>query len=153
MKLNTDAGIRNDNSFVLGVVGRDSDGVVWVAAARRKSGKRSVLVAELMAMEEALRVAAEFGARQLIVESDSLTTVQAVQSGHNFRNEAAVVIQNIRGLALGFSEVRWSHVRRSGNAVAHFLASPCFGDIDVCFKDAIPLCISPVIVADSSENE
>ncbi|KAL2903862.1 putative phosphoenolpyruvate synthase regulatory protein [Bienertia sinuspersici] len=62
------------------------------------------------------------GFENLEVESDCLRVIRHLKKHCSFNSSFSLVISDIHEIAFLFSSVVWSHVKRSGNNVAHILA-------------------------------
>ena len=69
-----------------------------------------------------LQAAKEQGYRNVILESDSLQVVQALQKGVGGSSDFHLVLDDIFALIPEFESVKFSCVKRAGNSVAHALA-------------------------------
>ncbi|CAN7011778.1 unnamed protein product, partial [Brassica rapa subsp. trilocularis] len=81
----------------------------------------SALIAEALAIRQALRAAAFLGLLTLNVFSDSLVLISALSSGSDL-NEIAGILSDIRDFASLFDHLSFSHVSRTCNIVADSLA-------------------------------
>lgn len=150
IKINVDAGACRENETGIGVIARDAFGSVLAVVSTRVAGKRSVLHAELMAIEEGLRVAELLKARKVILESDCLFAVKALKKLVCYRNETAIIVNNLLIKVGKFPSFCWCHVKRKGNSVAHYLAKNRLCAAISHWFDAIPICIKNLISVDSS---
>lgn len=148
IKINVDAGMVGTRETGIGVVARDESGSVLAAVSMRKNGRWPTLTAELLAMEEGLAVAEKLGARKVVFESDCLAAIRALNKLDCFRNEAAVLVDSILNKAGDLLAVKWSHVRRSGNKIAHYLAKNLLSDVRSHWFEAIPICIQTLVSLD-----
>ena len=81
LKLNTDASIRsNSTSFSVGLVLRDHLGTFVAGKVDSLPGSYTVLEAETLAICEGLKWLMSMPYQKVSVESDSLLSVQAIQS-------------------------------------------------------------------------
>ena len=107
----------------IGVQITDGDGVV-LAEIAEGLGRTTNNVAEYTAAIEGLKKAAELGATQVLLRSDSqllihqLTGVYRVKTPHLVPLHSEVV-----RLARGFASIRFEHVRRERNTEADRLAN------------------------------
>lgn len=145
LKFNVDAGLRDAAMSGLGVIGRDEHGGVWAVAAKKRISDGPALLSEMMAIEEGLLLARSLGVKKVILESDCLLAIQALRGRQTYRNQMGVILQNIRCLAESFREVRWSHVKHSGNSVAHSLVALACNGRDLWCWNFAQLCISSII--------
>ncbi|XP_075659148.1 uncharacterized protein LOC142629034 [Castanea sativa] len=121
-KVNVD-GVSSDqeNHSSVGVAIRDCKGQVVAALSLPLQAYYSVELTEIFAIEQGVLLAQELQLPQVIVESDSLATIQAL-------NEKATestfghLIQGILRVCDSFESYHFKHLSRSYNAVAHELA-------------------------------
>ena len=76
---------------------------------------------EAIAVEEGVLLASERELNQVIIESDSLSVVHAVNTSSNI-GELGSIIQGITGLLRAFGSWKMKHLKREYNRVAHELA-------------------------------
>lgn len=79
VKINTDAGVLSDVGSGLGVVCRKEDGSVLGCEVIQATVRWEVRVAEAKAVLEGLHFARELGLSHIMVESDCLVLIQALQ--------------------------------------------------------------------------
>ncbi|XP_074274036.1 uncharacterized protein LOC141597469 [Silene latifolia] len=125
IKINSDAAVLNDDEIGLGVVGRDSEGMVVFIASRRCYARWTVEVAEAKAMLFGLEVARRLNVTCISLESDALNVVQAVRNSSFDRNSFGLCIRDICSFSLLFDLRETLHVKRGGNTVAHLVARLC----------------------------
>ena len=88
--------------------------------------KVTVLEAEDVGLEEALKWIQSLAAGQVVVESDSFTVVNALLRNTEYVSEVGSTIECCRYILCQRSDVKVQHVRRQANKVAHNIASlPC----------------------------
>ena len=75
------------------------------------------LITKAKAASKALQFAAELGFNRVILEGDCQVLIKALKEDVHFD-------------ARHFNELRYSHVKREGNKVAHFLAQYALGILD-----------------------
>ncbi|XP_073041771.1 uncharacterized protein [Primulina eburnea] len=106
----------------LGGVIRGNDGTMVIAFGLAIPKPDTVVMGELFAIREGLRLAKERGFHDICICSDSLLAVQAVTSPTSDLSYVGSCAQEIRCSCLDFTNATLSHVRRSANEVAHFLS-------------------------------
>ena len=90
----------------------------------RTLGRQTNNVAEYEALLDALRLAKELGAAELLVHSDSLLLVKQVAGEYRVKNAGLAVLKaKAIGLIAGFKAVKLVHVRRELNKDADRLAN------------------------------
>lgn len=127
VKHNVDAAFKmGETSCSLGLVVRDSMGTLVIGKTVCKSMVGSVLEAEAYAVLEGLRWLLTLAYNNVIIESDSLNTVRAIQKPYENVLEVGNILDacsNILKSRPGFSI---SFVKRQANRVAHLVAKlPC----------------------------
>lgn len=122
LKLNTDAACRSSGAVQVGVAARDRLGEVVFTAARRFDCAWSAPIAEAIGILFALSQALECSLVRVEVESDCLQVVNCLKHRDVPRNDLGKVIEDILILADAFNSVRWKHISRKGNMLAHHLA-------------------------------
>lgn len=61
--------------------------------------------------------------RKLEIEGDALTFIKKCQKKSMDRSEISAFISDIHHRVISFQEISFMHVRRSGNIIAHILAT------------------------------
>ncbi|GLT74663.1 hypothetical protein SLA2020_464490 [Shorea laevis] len=123
LKLNTDGSLdQNSGKATAGGLLRDCVGS-WIQGFSVTIGKVSILMAELWGCREGLKLCKELGVTHLIIEMDSQVAVNAICSGVDMDNHAAILVADIRKLLLGFTSSTVQHILREGNSAADFMAS------------------------------
>lgn len=127
MKVNVDAVvIENQNWFAVVMVGRNHLGQYIMGKTIKFAGKVSVVEAEATGILEALSWASEYITGPVIVESDSLISVQEVQQPKESLLEVGHVLQQCRDTLQGDDRLMLRFVRNKANRVAHCMARiPC----------------------------
>lgn len=121
MKLNVDASYNKEAKIgYAGILGRNEDGLV-VLGLTKKFPVSSPLLAEALAMREAVQVAANFGLPKIILESDCLSLIQVCMEQSQI-GEINAVVTDIIQLKRGFQQCGITWVYRSGNKSTHTLA-------------------------------
>lgn len=121
-KINTDTAIFASGGVGMGVIIRNSEGSIVAIASKRVSANWSPEVAEAMAGRFGLLVAKGQGLRNILLESDAQNFIYAVSKRTVIRNSLGLILEDVLGLASMFSSTLFSHVKRSGNTVAHHIA-------------------------------
>ncbi|XP_074267316.1 uncharacterized protein LOC141590642 [Silene latifolia] len=121
-KVNTDAGVMEGVGVGLGVVSRNSEGVVEWACVVQREICTEVAMAEAEAVLLGLKEARRMGTRRVIVESDSLEVVEDLTKKRCGRSELFVLYNEIRQLCSSFDFVVFKHVSRNLNLLAHSVA-------------------------------
>jgi ribonuclease HI len=122
LKLNTDASFfAGTNSASSGVIVRNYLGLV-VAGSARVFSAPSALVAEALAIRDALVLAYNLNFPHIVVESDSLIVVQCCR-GELVRGQITSIINDILTLKGNFIRCGFTWVAREGNKAANIVAS------------------------------
>ncbi|XP_021771684.1 uncharacterized protein LOC110735807 [Chenopodium quinoa] len=104
----------------LGVVAKDDSGSVLAAAV--KKGGVVVDVAEAAAVVFGLKVARRLGYEKVQVESDALNVVTGIKQKIAGCSPFFLMIDDVLALSLLFDSFAISHVKRTGNTLAHLVA-------------------------------
>ena len=89
------------------------------------------------------------GIRDCLFESDSLTVVNAMQRRTEVPASIVNVINGSLSQLYGFRDVKFSHVGRSGNKVAHTLAQFAKSVQDYyAWVEEVPVCIEGLVAQD-----
>lgn len=86
----------------------------------------SVDAAEAVAAVQALRFAKDMGFRQIELEGDSSTIISKLKTTSIDRSEIGPHIWEARILLTMFEKVKYQHIKREGNRVAHLIAKEGF---------------------------
>lgn len=121
-KLNTDAAVFKSHQIGCGGVVRDSVGEVVMATSKLMDGIVDPEVAEALSARHGMQTALEAGYSALILEVDCVKLFNYLKAGRSESSPFGRVVQDILNLAAHCSCIRYSHVRRQGNVVAHTLA-------------------------------
>ncbi|KAM6552804.1 hypothetical protein CsatB_013566 [Cannabis sativa] len=109
-------------SFGLGMVARNSDGLLLEGRMKYTSVQVDVAVAEAIGIREVLSWLKERQWPQVFIETDSLCVVQAFHSSIDMISLFGSVIQDCKMLFASFNNVVVSFVKRSANVVTHKFA-------------------------------
>lgn len=131
IKINVDAAIfTQSNAAGLGIVARNSAGEV---IAWRQRLVHSVLcpdTAETLVVLESVRMAVDFGWQEVIIESDCLSVINAINSMETCLTAAHHFVDEIKTLVSLFRCISFQHIFRLANNVAHELARQVVRDLD-----------------------
>ncbi|KAK9010079.1 hypothetical protein V6N11_036596 [Hibiscus sabdariffa] len=106
----------------VGVVVRDSNGLVLGSCFIPSGNISSLFAAEALAVIHGLRFALELGCMHVVLESDSLTTISKLKSGVDDCSLLRPYIADAQSMAQAFYSCHFSFTPRNGNEVAHCLA-------------------------------
>ncbi|BFG29433.1 hypothetical protein CerSpe_157060 [Prunus speciosa] len=149
-KLNVDGSRKNSNGAIgAGGVIRDSTGD-WVTGFTVNLGKGQILEAEIWGLFFGLKLAAEKGIHNLVVEMDSAIAVQLFQrSGTPSSHPLAGVLSDCRRFAEQLGNCGVNHVYREQNSVADCLAQASYnGDLGICPLVSAPAWIGTCLADD-----
>uniref|UniRef100_A0A803NG08 RNase H type-1 domain-containing protein n=1 Tax=Cannabis sativa TaxID=3483 RepID=A0A803NG08_CANSA len=150
IKINVDASIFEDqNRYGFGWVARNNEGRLLWAKNGSRWGKVSAEFVEAMGLKEVLSWLKERNLSNVVVESDSLVTIQAIRSSISFCSSFGFCISECQRLISSLSNVDVCFVKRSANRVAHHLARASDSLADCTYREStIPATIMDVIHRD-----
>ena len=103
------------------VVVRDSDSKFVAAMSLPLQGRYSIEETEAAAVEQGCVLAKKLGLERVIIESDSLLTVQAVEA-NDVRGVVGHIVKGIVQSLCSFQESKIKHINRTSNKITHELA-------------------------------
>ena len=106
----------------LGVVIHDSQGSVIASLSEQAPLPFSSDIVEAMAAARALVFAHELGITEFVLEGDSEAVINSLQSKEASLSSFGHLLESAKSMLDPSSCVSFSHVRRSGNKIAHNLA-------------------------------
>ena len=115
----------------IGVIIRDWNNQVVAALSMPLSGRFAVEETEAIAMEQGIVLAKELGLNQIILEGDSMQTIQAICS----KDVWGVAGHIIHGILQGMNGFNYAEVRyicRNSNKIAHELAQQAKSSREEC---------------------
>lgn len=148
VKINADASLRDEGLVGLGAVARDNHGQVIFAATRRIKACWSPEIAEAKALVLAAKLGKKYGLKEVILESDCQLLINRLSKGAMFLSDLDSILGDILALCTYFHSVKWSHVGRDGNSVAHHLARIVPFGIEQIWENHCPREISSHILMD-----
>ena len=123
MKVNYDGTIfSKDGRAGLGVVVRNSDGAVIASLSQQIHLPATVTQVEALATRRAIEFAVELGITSAVLERDSEIIHRELIGTKPSLALHVHIIHDVKQLASYFAYIRFVHVRRQGNNVAHALA-------------------------------
>lgn len=123
VKVNVDVAVNSkDDKYGLGMVVRNSEGVVLVAASATKWPFESVERSELEAIQWAIEIIKEHQWKKVVIEGDAQNVTKALkqQIHRSFHNQ--ILVDNILASTAELDNVSFSFCFREANSVAHRLA-------------------------------
>ena len=106
-------------------------------------------MAEALAMKEGLSLAVHKGCNNVIMESDSLETVEACTGDEVWWNESSVIFTDCVDLDSSVQTIQFKYCPREANQVAHEIAKSSFSTRSSCnWDDEPPSFLLSVIISD-----
>lgn len=126
-KLNVDASVKqNQDHFAVGMVLRNHEGRFVAGKAARFRGVVQVLEAEVMAIFEALKWLEDMHPMEVMIESDSLLAVRAMNKEYLNYMELGTIVKQCKEMIASKGNISIHYIKRQANKVAHELAKiPC----------------------------
>ncbi|XP_050249116.1 uncharacterized protein LOC126696411 [Quercus robur] len=123
IKANFDGALFRDiRKAGIGVIVRDSNGQAIATLSEQASIPFSPEIAEAMAAARALSFVQGLGFTSFILEGDSANVINTLKSEETSLSIYGHILSSAKSMLVAGSCVSFSHVRRSGNNVAHNLA-------------------------------
>ncbi|KAK6163647.1 hypothetical protein DH2020_000511 [Rehmannia glutinosa] len=126
VKINSDASIRDGEGTGIGIAIRDHRGQIISTLSKMIPIEYDIAVAEAIACREGLVLAKDWGLRNVIIESDNINLVNRLQKRTEDLTYLGNIIADVIHIFPYFDMVNSSFVKRSGNILAHHLASFSF---------------------------
>ncbi|XP_073138351.1 uncharacterized protein [Henckelia pumila] len=132
-----------------GCIIRDSHGIVLAATQGRMHGNNDPAMAQALAIHEALSWIKNLHLSTIIMESDALLIIEALNRTDQDSSNLGLIIEDCKLLARDVSSCSFSFARRSANQAAHALArgTASMPDLVESFVPC-PTVISNIIVPD-----
>ncbi|XP_030959169.1 uncharacterized protein LOC115981127 [Quercus lobata] len=135
IKVNFDGAVfGNLNMSGIGVVIRNNNGVVMASCAEKINQAYKVDEIKALAALKALKFAHELGFQNAILEGDSLGLIQALKAEDHNLSPLGLLVEDVKLFANNFVRLSYSHIKRSGNSVAHNLVKYAI-DFQVWMED------------------
>lgn len=149
-KVNVDASVfAGQNSFAVGMVLRNWQGHYISGKTMRFADNVKVMEAEMVGILETLTWLEVLPAPEVIIESDSLMAVNAINKDHTNLLEQGNMVQHCRTLMRERGGVSLEFVRKRANKVAHKMARiPCELDSFIV-NSSPPLFLLETILSDT----
>ncbi|XP_075649857.1 uncharacterized protein LOC142620362 [Castanea sativa] len=133
----------------VGVIVRDELGRVEAAMCRNLNTPLGAIKTESMAIEAGLLFAKDIGIQDIMVESDSLILVKALNGTFVPPSAVSIVVQGILDHSLSFYRVEFSHVKRQGNRPTHVLAKHALSIVDfIAWIEEVPCFLEQTLIHD-----
>ncbi|KAL8502481.1 hypothetical protein ACS0TY_021576 [Phlomoides rotata] len=138
VKINSDASLIAGVGVAVGGVARNDRGEVQWCFSEMSPYTTDVELAEAVAILRAFEIASSKGVRKAIFETDAQVVYFALSRPQLNFSYFGSIVADILGLKGGLNDISFSWVRRSGNTVAHKLASLAFSRVVPVLSDSIP---------------
>ncbi|KAK8988192.1 hypothetical protein V6N11_065788 [Hibiscus sabdariffa] len=126
VKFNFDSAFSSHiRTATLGVVGRNSSGLIMAACSDSYSHVVDACIAEALACKQAVLFARDLAFSSVIIEGDSLTIIKKLNASSFDRSIISPIVYDIKDVARCFDSISFRFVRRDANNVAHVLAHEC----------------------------
>lgn len=138
-----------ENRVGVGVVARDDNGVVLLAASKTLWPFVSVERAEIDAFQWGVEIVKEQHWSRVVLEGDTLNAVHTLQGKLSRGIHNLVIINNIHAAVRALHDISFSFRFREANFVAHRLAK--WASASVCssfWYDSGPTWISDIVLSD-----
>ncbi|XP_060961018.1 uncharacterized protein LOC133031516 [Cannabis sativa] len=128
VKINVDGAIfQNQNKFGFGCVARDTNGLLLEAISESRLGVVKPVIAETIGIKEALSWIERKQWSNVVIETDALVVVQAINSSFSMPSQFGLLVGDCRTLMSSLNNVSLKFVKRFANRAAHCLArESCF---------------------------
>ncbi|XP_050211943.1 uncharacterized protein LOC126662099 [Mercurialis annua] len=126
VKVNSDATIDSRNNLATGgSVFRDITGQVLKVEVQIFEGisEAETETAELLALRFRVKLATDLGFDKVHFESDASLAIHRVNGSSNAIDHTQLIAEDIVSIGNRLESTKFSHVRRSGNRLAHAIAS------------------------------
>jgi ribonuclease HI len=145
-KCNVDAGFHNAiNKTSIGWCLRDCRGSFVLAGTMWKDGICSIVEGESIAILEAMKVITQKGISNVIFETDSKSTVDAIHALRGGNSEFCSFICHIQNALSCNQNFLVKFIKRQANMVAHTLARAAIAWASRCIFETLPLCITHLL--------
>ncbi|KAL0449788.1 UNVERIFIED_CONTAM: putative ribonuclease H protein [Sesamum latifolium] len=149
IKVNFDGNVLDGGRALgLGIIARDAVGscLAWLSVRLNRGG--SAELAEVFAAREAICLAQKYQWHQVILEGDCSSVLDKLFEARPNFSISSPLIADTRSLCSLLNSVSFSHVLRSGNVAADFLASSALNQVGD--SSLLPPGLSAVILDDLS---
>ena len=110
-----------ENKFGIGVVIRDSQGIVIASLSQVLPQAFQAVEVEALGVVRALEFASELGIAQAVLKGDSKVVMDALIEVDVSLSLYGLLIADAKSFSLDFFQLRYSHIKREGNNVTHSL--------------------------------
>jgi ribonuclease HI len=132
-KINVDGSFHDvSHAEATGVVARDHEGLFLAAASKFYPNMASAAMVEALAMKEGLSLANRLGCNNVMMESDSLETIEARTGDEAWWGDSSAVFADCVDLCSMIDKISFKHCSRMANEVAHEIARDCYSSESSC---------------------
>uniref|UniRef100_A0A2N9J5Z6 RNase H type-1 domain-containing protein n=1 Tax=Fagus sylvatica TaxID=28930 RepID=A0A2N9J5Z6_FAGSY len=117
---------KESNADGIGVVIRDKQGLVIATLSQKVHACHSAEMIEALAAKRAVHFAIEVGLTDVEFEGDAENLIRDLNKPEAIHNAYGLILEDTKTMLQGFSCYSVSHIRHSGNNVAHALARRAF---------------------------
>lgn len=108
-------------AFGFGMASRDHEGVLIKARTMRNDGWVNPVMAEALALKEALSLSDQQGWPKIVIESDCMVIIQAIRSKIAMVSQVGMIVEECHVLLNNENNIELLFIKRSVNMVAHSL--------------------------------
>jgi len=149
IKLNSDANLSSTGLWGIGVVARNDEGFLMASKTWLRHGIPCATTAEAWGIYQAMIFASDCGFSKVQFESDNERVIKLLNgTKEDNRLYLGSIIDSILSLWSHFSQYIFSHIQRTGNALAHFLAQLATTDPDKVWMEDVPSDASSLYFSD-----
>ncbi|KAK2651128.1 hypothetical protein Ddye_018617 [Dipteronia dyeriana] len=150
LKINTDTAIDVAKKRVgIGIIVRDSTGAVMASSSQQVKASYDPHTVESLAIYKGLQFALESGFWNCVLESDAQVVVNLINSNSYVSSDVGVIIQDILGLLVKFTECNVGFVPRRANLTAHCLVKLGLNsETELFWLEEVPPSVLPVVLGD-----
>ncbi|XP_030502362.2 uncharacterized protein LOC115717515 [Cannabis sativa] len=150
LKINVDGAVFvAENAYGSGIVVRDDGGRLIEAVASYVTGGTQPKLAEIMRIKEALSWVKRKGIQDVVIESDSLLSIQALESSIRMPSVFGLMVVECQTVLFSLVNVKICFVKRSANKVAHCIArNSCFWSGCNFVEGTAPAALQTLILAE-----
>ncbi|KAM6589465.1 hypothetical protein CsatA_012070 [Cannabis sativa] len=151
VKINVDGAIfQEQNKFGFGCVARDTNGMLLEAISASRFGVVKPEIAETIGIKEALSWIERKQWSNVVIETDALVVVQAINSSILMPSQFGLLVGDCRALISSLNNVSLKFVKRSANRAAHCLArESCFSSDCVFNQHNVSAGFKSIVIAES----
>jgi ribonuclease HI len=133
IKINVDGSFHSvSHAGATRVIARDHEGVFLAAASKFYPNMASAAMVEALAMKEGLSLANRLGCNNVMMESDSLETIEACTWDEAWWGDSFAVFAECVDLCSMIDKVSFKHCSRTANEVAHEITRVCCSSESSC---------------------